>query len=145
MAEDLGKVETIESAWRPLKPIEKSRAEYYLGVASRKIRRRWADVDARIADPSDKLTADDVEDVIVQMVIPAVDVAPVRGAKSFTIGMGPMSRSATLDRTSADPLVFEQWMIDVFAPVSDGALPRGSFPAAPNDDHMFITPEGRYS
>lgn len=142
--DDLAEIQTIENAWRPLTAVEKTRAEYYLGVASRKIRRRWKDVDDRIASAGDALTAEDVEDVVVQMVIPAIDILPVRGAKSFSVGMGPMSRSATLDRSSPDPLELEQWMIDVFENPA-AALPLGSFPVASSSDHLFIESEGRYS
>lgn len=140
---DLAEVATVEQAWRPLTPVEKSRALYYLGMASRKIRRRWPNVDARIADPADALDAEDVADVVVQMVLPAIQVLPVRGAKSFSEGSGPFSRSATLEQTSADPLEIEDWMVDVFEPRAK-VLPLGSFPAAPDSSSLFIVKEGAY-
>lgn len=143
MADELADIETIEKAWRPLTAVEKSRAEYYLGMASRKIRRRWKDVDDRILDDGDYLTAEDVADVVVQMVLPTVQVLPVRGARSFSEGVGSMSRSATLERTSADPLVIEDWMVEVFEKIAT-ALPLGSFPAAPDDTAVFFTKEGKY-
>lgn len=137
---DLAQPEAVVAAWRPLTSVELARVEYYLGAASRKIRRRWPDVDSRIA--AGTLTADDVSDVVVQMVLGAVDVGPVRGAKSFSEGVGPMSRSATLAGASTDPLVLEDWMVKVFE-VSSTALPQSSMPPSGNYEDIFIWPEGR--
>ncbi|MET3349640.1 UNVERIFIED_ORG: hypothetical protein ABID57_001312 [Arthrobacter sp. UYEF1] len=139
---DLAQPEAVAAAWRPLTSAELPRATYYLGAASRKIRRRWPDVDSRIADGNDPLTADDVSDVVVQMVLGAVDVGPVRGAKSFSEGVGPMSRSATLAGASTDPLVLEDWMVAVFEG-SSSALPQSSMPPSGNYEGIFIWPEGR--
>jgi len=138
---DLAQIEAVVAAWRPLTSVELPRATYYLGSASRKIRRRWRDVDDRIA--AGTLTADDVSDVVVQMVLGAVDVVPIRGAKSFSEGVGPMSRSATLAGASTDPLVIEDWMVEVFEG-SSTPRPVGSFPPSGNYESTSIWPEGSY-
>lgn len=138
---DLAEIETVEAAWRPLTPAETSRATYYLGSASRKIRRRWPDVDSRIA--AGTLAAEDVSDVVVQLVLGAVDVVPIRGAKSFSEGAGPMSRSATLaGSSSTDPLVLEDWMVEVFEG-SSTAKPLSSMPPSGRYEDIFIWPEER--
>lgn len=142
MATDLATIPTIEQAWRPLTPVEKPRAEYYLGSASRAIRRRWPDVDQRVNNPDDYLTADDVADVVVQMVLSAVDVPPVRGAKSFSEGVGPMSRSATLLAGSTNPTEIQGWMVEVFEGRS-AALPVFHSPPSGRYEGLFIWPEGR--
>ncbi|MCO4256507.1 Gp19/Gp15/Gp42 family protein [Pseudarthrobacter cellobiosi] len=137
---DLAQIETVAAAWRPLTSVEVPRATYYLAAASRKIRRRWPDVDSRIA--AGTLTEEDVSDVVVQMVLGAVDVVPVRGAKSFSEGVGPMSRSATLAGASSDPLVLEDWMVAVFEG-SSTALPQSSMPPSGNYEGIFIWLEGK--
>ncbi|MCO4276126.1 phage Gp19/Gp15/Gp42 family protein [Pseudarthrobacter sp. HLT3-5] len=137
---DLAQPEAVVAAWRPLTSVELARVTYYLGSASRKIRRRWRDVDARIA--ANTLAAEDVSDVVVQMVLSAVDVVPIRGAKSFSEGVGPMSRSATLTGASTDPLVIEDWMVEVFEG-SSTTKPVASFPTSGNYESQFIWPEGR--
>ncbi|KRE72588.1 Gp19/Gp15/Gp42 family protein [Arthrobacter sp. Soil762] len=137
---DLAQIDTVAAAWRPLTSAEATRATYYLGSASRKIRRHWPDVDSRIA--AGTLAAEDVSDVVVQMVLGAVDVVPVRGAKSFSEGVGPMSRSATLAGASTDPLVLEDWMVAVFEGRST-ALPQSSMPPSGNYEGIFVWPEGR--
>jgi hypothetical protein len=142
MAADLAEIATIEKAWRPLNSVEKPRAEYYLGVASRAIRRRWPDVDQRISNPDDYLGAEDVADVVVQMVLSAVDRPPVRGAKSFSEGVGPMSRSATLLAGSTNPSEIEGWMVEVFEGRS-AALPVFHSPPSGRYEGLFIWPEGR--
>ncbi|YCK83518.1 Gp19/Gp15/Gp42 family protein [Arthrobacter sp. D3-18] len=142
MATDLATIEAIEQAWRPLTSIEKPRAEYYLRSASRAIRRRWRDVDQRISSESDYLTDDDVADVVVQMVLSAVDRPPVRGAKSFSEGVGPMSRSATLLAGSTNPSNIEDWMVEVFEGRST-ATPIFHAPPSGRYEGLFIWPEGR--
>ena len=132
MAEDLAELSTLEQAWRPLTAAERPKAEYYLGMASRAIRRRWEDVDQRIANPSDRLTAEDVSDVVVQMVLSAVDGSPVRGAKSFSKAGGPMSFSATFEAASTNPSNIEAWMVEVF---------EGRTTAEPR---FWAPPSGRY-
>lgn len=140
MAGDLAQLSTVESAWRPLRAVERPRAEYYLAAASRAIRRRWKDVDQRISDGT--LAQEDVSDVVVQLVITAVDAPPVRNAKSFSEGVGPMSRSATLVGASTDPLAIEDWMVAVFEG-SSTAEPVSSMPPSGNYEGLFIWPEGR--
>lgn len=140
MAGDLAQLTTVESAWRPLSTVERPRAEYYLAAASRAIRRRWPNVDKRIIDGD--LNEDDVSDVVVQLVISAVDAPPIRNAKSFSEGVGPMSRSATLVGASTDPLVIEDWMVAVFEG-SSTPEPVSSMPASGNYEGLFIWPEGR--
>lgn len=140
---DLAVIDALELAWRPLRTAERPKADYYLGAASRRIRRRWPDVDSRISNPADRLTDDDVSDVVIQMVVGALDTPSVRGAKSFSEGVGPMSRSATLAAASTDPLVIEDWMVEVF---EGGAIvrPAGSFPRSANYDSISVWPEGSY-
>jgi hypothetical protein len=138
---DLATQDVLEKAWRPLTAAERPRAEYYLGKASRRIRRRWPDVDDRMA--AQTLDSEDVEDVVVQMVLAVLDGPPIRGAKSFSEGVGPMSRSATFIGGSADPLVIEEWMVEVFEGRQTTPEPVGSFPPAGNYEPIFIWPEGR--
>lgn len=138
---DLASPDVLEKAWRPLSTAERVKAEYYLGTASRRIRRRWRDVDDRIAVGT--LDGEDVQDVVVQMVIAVLDKVPIRGAKSFSEGVGPMSRSATLVNPSNDPLVIEDWMVEVFEGRAT-ARPVGSFPRTANYDGISIWPEGSY-
>ncbi|MFJ4168496.1 Gp19/Gp15/Gp42 family protein [Paenarthrobacter sp. NPDC089714] len=142
MAEDLAELETLEQAWRPLTAAERPRAEYYLGMASRAIRRRWQDVDQRITNPDDRLTAEDVSDVVVQMVLSAVDGPPVRGAKSFSESVGPMSRSATLQAGSTNPANIEDWMVEVIEGRRT-ALPQFHAPPSGRYENLFEWPEGR--
>lgn len=138
---DLATPEALEKAWRPLTAAERIRAEYYLSKASRRVRRRWPDVDARLA--AQTLDNEDVEDVVVQMVLAVLDGPPIRGAKSFSEGVGPMSRSATFIGGSTDPLVIEEWMVEVFEGRPTGAEPVGCFPRSGNYEPLFIWPEGR--
>ncbi|MFK0005476.1 Gp19/Gp15/Gp42 family protein [Paenarthrobacter sp. NPDC090520] len=141
MAEDLAELETVEKAWRPLRAAEKPKAEYYLGMASRAIRRRWRDVDERIANPGDLLTAEDVADVVVQMVLSAVEGSPVRGAKSFSKTTGPMSLSATFEAGSTNPSNIEDWMVEVFEGRAT-VEPRFWAPPAGRYESIFEWPEG---
>lgn len=138
--DDLAELNDVAAAWRPLTSLETERAKYYLKVASRRIRRRWKDVDARIA--AGTLDAEDVSDVVVQLVLGAIDTPPVRGAKSFSETVGPMSRSATLASGKTDPLAFEDWMITVFDPAS-AAKPVFSMPPSGRYEGIFEWPEGR--
>ncbi|MFJ4026029.1 Gp19/Gp15/Gp42 family protein [Paenarthrobacter sp. NPDC089989] len=142
MAEDLAELSTLEKAWRSLTATERPRAEYYLGMASRAVRRRWPDVDQRIANPDDKLNADDVADIVVQMVLSAVDGPPVRGAKSFSESVGPMSRSATLQAGSTNPANIEDWMVEVIEGRST-VLPQFHAPPSGRYENLFEWPEGK--
>ncbi|WP_191724988.1 hypothetical protein [Brevibacterium gallinarum] len=131
-------MEQIAAAWRPLSEVEKNRADYYLGRASRLVRRTYPDVDERIADPGDRLTADDVADVVVALVMSIVP-KPVAGARSWQQQAGPFSESVTLPASSADlPMTFEQWMRDVFAVDAHAKHgPAFAFPPAPAFDRLF--------
>lgn len=140
MAADLAEITTIEKAWRPLNSAEKPRAEYYLGAVSRQIRRRWRDVDQRLA--AGELDADDVSDVVVQLVIAAVDVpAASRKAKSWSESAGIVSKSVSLAGGKDELFEFEQWMIEIFEPAIT-ALPQFSSPPSGNYEALFIWPEG---
>lgn len=132
--DDLATVTDLENAWRSLTSTEKKRAEYYLGAASRGIRRRWKDVDQRITDGS--LGADDVKDVVVQLVLPKVEnAAPVQNAKSWTQVAGPFNQQVTLKSGTRELFEFEDWMVDVFE--SSGA-PSTPVPV------FHMPPSGRY-
>jgi Phage protein Gp19/Gp15/Gp42 len=136
---DLAVIGSIENAWRPLSTAERPRAEYYLGAASRRIRRRWPDVDARLA--AGNLNADDVSDVVVQMVVGALDVPLVRNAKSWSETAGQMSRSVTLQSGKSDLLAIEDWMIAVFEGESTPS-PVFCMPPSGRYEDAFIRPEG---
>lgn len=138
---DLAEVSIVEQAWRPLTAAERTKAEYWIGRASRRIRSRWRDVDDRLA--AGTLDAAEVQDVAVEMVLAVLGGPPIRGAKSFSEGVGPMSRSATLVGASADPLVIEDWMVEVFEGRTT-TRPSGSFPLSGNYDRISIWPEGSY-
>jgi len=140
MADDLAAIPTIEQAWRPLTTAEQSRATYYLGMASRAIRRRWPDVDQRIANDADRLSAEDVSDVVVQMVLSAVDGSPVRGAKSFSKTGGPMSFSATFATASTNPSTIEDWMVEIFEGRA-AVEPRFWAPQSGRYESIFEWPE----
>lgn len=138
---DLAELASIEAAWRPLTEAEKTRATYYLGAASRRIRRRWRDVDDRLGNG--QLDPADVSDVVVDLVIGALGGPPVRGAKSFSEGVGPMSRSATLAEGRTDPLFLEDWMIAVFEGEPDSSpQPVFSMPPSGRYENVFVWPEG---
>ena len=137
---DLAQVETVEAAWRPLRTAERAKAAYWLGRASRRVRSRWRDVDDRMA--AGTLDHEDVEDVVVEMVLAVLGGPPIRGAKSFSEGVGPMSRSATLVGASTDPLAIQDWMVEVFEGRTT-TQPVGSFPPSGNYEGQFIWPEGR--
>lgn len=125
---DLANVQDVELAWRSLTPTERSRAEYWIGAASRRIRRRWPDVDARITNGT--LDAKDVSDVVVNMVITLLPTLENAGQKSWSIQAGAEAKSVTLETGRLeDRLKFENWMIEIF----EGAASRMALPkiAAP--------------
>lgn len=138
--EPLAKIATLEAAWRPLQSVEKPRAEYYIGAASRKIRRRWKDVDARIT--ANTLDPADVEDVVVQMILGIIDGAPVKGAKSWTEAAGPFNKSVTLEAGRVEYLAFADWMVEIFESLP-ATVPLHSFPPSGRYEHAFIWPEER--
>lgn len=124
----------VANLWRPLTSAEAARAEYLIGAASRRVRRRFPDVDARIV--AGTLSWEDVQDVVASLVILALGGAPVPGARSWSVASGAESRSVTLGSgggSRGNPLefVFEQWMLDILA---------GESVATPTYHHM---PESR--
>lgn len=132
---DFATVTDVTSAWRPLTPAEQARATYWLEVASRRVRRRWPDVDARIALPegdAHHLDQKDVRDVVVPLVVEVIGGPPVPGATAFAVTAGAESRSVTLATAGGfDSNVFAAWMVAVFeGEAKPGPLPRGSFPPA---------------
>ncbi|WP_315913583.1 Gp19/Gp15/Gp42 family protein [Arthrobacter sp. lap29] len=139
----LALVEDLEAAWRPLKAAEKTRAEYYLGVASRKIRRRWKTVDARIA--TGELGEDDVKDVVVDLVLPKLDAPPVHNAKSWSQGAGPYSQQVTLQSGVRGLFEFEDWMVEVFEDSggTSAPIPVGDFPPSGRYESISLWPEER--
>lgn len=138
---DLAEVEKLQQAWRTLKPVEVPRAQYYIGAASRRIRRRWKDVDARIL--SGELDAGDVADVVVQMILGILDGAPVHRARSWSETAGPFAKTVTLESGRAGYLAFEDWMVEIFDGISTASpVPLGGFPPSGRYEHAFIWPEG---
>lgn len=123
------KPDDINSAWRPLKSAEVTKAQWWCEVASRRIRRRWPDVDTRIQ--AGRLEELDVRDVVIALVVEVLGGPPVAGARSYSVTAGAESRSITLDRGGPfDPNLFTAWMVEVF----EGARattthPEHSFPA----------------
>ncbi|MDO5743492.1 MAG: Gp19/Gp15/Gp42 family protein [Micrococcaceae bacterium] len=135
---NLAEVEDLEGAWRPLSTAEKPRAVYYLGAASRQIRRRWKTVDQRIADG--ELGDEDVKDVIIHLVLPLLDAPPVHNAKSWTAGAGPFQHQVTLQSGTRDLFEFEDWMVEVFETKS-AALPAFHAPPSGRYESIFNWPE----
>lgn len=136
--DNLAEVEDLEGAWRPLRSSEKSRAEYYLGAASRQIRRRWKDVDERIT--AQTLGAEDVKDVVIHLVLPKLDAPPVHNARSWTAGAGPFQQQVTLQSGTRDLFEFEDWMLQVFETKS-AALPAFHAPPSGQYEGLFMWPE----
>lgn len=125
---DLATVDDVEAAWRSLTDSETTRATYLLGRVSRRIRRRWSDVDDRIT--SGDLDEDDVADVAVDMVLAAMGGPPVRGARSWQVTAGSESRAVTLGPAVVDAMEFESWMVEVFEGRTTRVGPVGEFPDA---------------
>lgn len=136
--DSLAAITDLEGAWRPLTAAEKTRATYYLGAASRQIRRRWRDVDQRIA--SQTLGEDDVKDVVIHMVLPKLDAPPVHNAKSWTKMAGPFQQQVTLQSGSHELFEFEEWMLGVFEQKSS-ALPQFHAPPGGRFERLFQWPE----
>ena len=134
---DLAIARDVEDAWRPLTLDERRRVTYWIGRASRRIHSRWPDVAERIS--AGTLDREDVRDVVVDLVLAAVDAPPVRGARSWQVSSGAESRSVTLgDRAGGDArLHFTAEMIEVFEGRPTGAAPQGSFPPARPFDDIF--------
>lgn len=136
--DELAVVRDLEGAWRTLTASEKSRAEYYLGAASRQIRRRWKTVDQRIA--AGELGRDDVADVVIHLVLPKLDAPPVHNAKSWTQAAGPFQQQVTLQSGRRDFFEFEEWMLQVFESKSS-ALPAFHAPPSGRFEGVFNWPE----
>lgn len=71
MAEPFATPTDLAARWRPLTEAETARAAVLLADASRMVRRRWRDIDARIASPETApghLDAEDVEMIVCGMV-----------------------------------------------------------------------------
>lgn len=143
---DFAKPGDIVNAWRPLSAQEETRAKHWLEVASRRVRRRWPDVDDRIkTDPN--LSWLDVRDVVVALVVEVLGGPPVPNARSWQeqAGSGSESRSRSVTLGTAapnDPNMWASWMVELFDGPATGALPRGSFPKPANYDHLFGWKEG---
>lgn len=84
---DFATPEDIINAWRPLSTGEVTRAEYWIEVAARRIRRRWRDVDERIGlPPEDPRYVDplDVRDIVVALLAALLSaVAVALAARGF--------------------------------------------------------------
>ncbi|RKS16744.1 Gp19/Gp15/Gp42-like protein [Arthrobacter sp. AG1021] len=134
---DLAQVKDIVDAWRPLKPVESTRVEYWIGAASRKIRRRWKDVDQRIA--AGTLQLEDVTDVVVSMVLSVLPKIENNGVKSVAVAAGAESRAITLDSSGGDErLSFEEWMVEIFEGVAASTpLPQIKAPMAYGLNRIF--------
>lgn len=99
----------VEAAWRPLTDDERSRADALIDRASRKIRRRWPDVDDRIA--AGTLDAGDVADVVAEMVQVAMTQTP--GVVQTNEAAGPFSQGVTYTNPNSR-LYFTADMVEVF-------------------------------
>jgi hypothetical protein len=138
---DFASAADITNAWRPLNPQEATRAGYWLEVASRRVRNRWPDVDARIATGGD-LKPFDVRDVVVALVVEVLGGPAVPNARSFseqiTSGAESRSRSVTLDKGAPnDPNVFALWMVELFEGETPTPTPQGAFPRSGRYDRLF--------
>lgn len=131
----------ITNAWRPLAPAEVTRADHWLEVASRRVRNRWPDVDARIG-PGGDLAPFDVRDVVLALLVEVLGGPPVPNARSYseqtTSGAESRSRAVTLDKGAPnDPYVFALWMVEVFEGPTPIATPQGAFPRPGRFDTLF--------
>ena len=125
----LATVENVVSAWKPLNDVERERAEYWISAASRALRRRWKDIDARIN--AGTLAKDDVTDVIVGLVIDILPGLANNGMKSGSVQAGAEARSFTMEdrKNGAGRIVFQDWMVEIFeGPVGETPRPKISTP-----------------
>lgn len=105
----------LANTWRPLDPEEQTRADALLARASRKIRNRWPDVDARIALAAEEpryLDPESVKDVVLEMVQTAMSVV-MPGVTQQSTTTGPFSSSQTF-ANPAGRLYFTSEMVAVF-------------------------------
>lgn len=135
--EPFAAVEDIEAAWKPLSAAERSRAEYWLNAASRKIRRRWKNIDGRITEGL--LDKGDVSDVVVALVIDVLPSLENAGLRSMSVQAGSMGRSFTLeDRGNQDRLHLEDWMVEILnGTVVSGATPQIAAPRPYDFNRVF--------
>lgn len=145
MAEPFASAGDVATAWRPLSSEETARATHWIAVASRRVRRRWRDVDERLAladaDPR-KVEADDVKDVVVSLVVDVLGGPEIPHARAVSVGSGAESRSVQLDRASGLQLPdFAGWMVEIFEGHPGPAVPAGSFPRPLSLDGAFVTKE----
>ncbi|MDQ4502179.1 Gp19/Gp15/Gp42 family protein [Sinomonas sp. ASV322] len=137
--EDLAAIADIEGAWRPLVGVDRTRAEYYLGVVSRGIRDRWRDVDERIA--AGTIERGRVKDVVVQLVLPRIGPRPIPGARSWSQTTGPFGQQVTLE-AGGELFDLADWMVEVFEGRPDVRVgPVFAFPPSGRYEHVFIWPE----
>lgn len=135
---DLASSADLAKAWRPIRTSEEERVEYWLGAASRRIRRRWRDVDSRIA--SGDLHKDDVSDVVVHMVMRVMAGPASPDAKAWSVSAGSESQSVTQGESRGDDfLTIEDWMVDVFesTPTPSTATPVFSAPPSGRYEGIF--------
>ncbi len=135
----------VATAWRPLSSEEQARATHWIGVATRRIRRRWRDVDERLAlavDDPRHLAADDLKDVVVTLVVDVLGGPEIPHARAVSVGSGAESRSVQLDRASGLQLPdFAGWMVEIFEGRPGPAVPTGSFPRPLPLNGAFVTKE----
>jgi arginine deiminase len=93
MAGSFALVADLEARWRPLTPAERVRAETLLGVASRRVRRKFGTIDARIA--SGALDPLDVVDVVCDVVKRVLMVGDREAVRQESETTGPFSKSQT--------------------------------------------------
>jgi hypothetical protein len=135
----------VANLWRPLTSEEQTRATHLIGVASRRVRRDFPDVDARLT--AGTLALADVRDVVASMVIPVLGAAPVPGARSWSVSSGAESRTVQVGSTvSGNPLdlfEFAGWMLDILAPNrAKVATPVAYMPAGGGVSALFpMSPE----
>lgn len=119
----------VTTAWRPLDPAEQERAEYLIRIATRRLRRRWPDIDDRVA--AGAVDHQDVTDVVVGLVLQALPLVPQPGARSWQVSSGSESRSITLGSAAGEPnaMEFHSWMLELLdAEASTSAGPQGCAP-----------------
>jgi hypothetical protein len=98
MADPFATPEDVAARWRELTGPEEARAEVLLGDASRIVRRRWPDIDARIT--AGTVDADDVRMIVAGMVKRAMLGPDVDGVTEQSESAGPFA----VNRRFANPL-----------------------------------------
>lgn len=142
---DFATATDVANLWRPLTSEEQTRANHLIGVASRRVRRDFPDVDARLT--AGALALADVRDVVASMVIPVLGAAPVPGARSWSVSSGAESRTVQVGSNVAgnplDLFEFAGWMLDILDPGrAKGATPRSYMPAGGGVSALFpMSPE----